>query len=77
MFSLLLSIPFSLSTLVHASAPLGNDSGRVIHGQDVPEGKYPFIVSLRYSPYSPCEYLRHHFCGGSVINDNTILTGIP
>ncbi len=50
-----------------------DDSGRIINGHDVPEGKYPFVVSLQESS-SPCHSKGEHFCGGSVINDNTILT---
>lgn len=73
---LLLFISLSLTffaALVHAK---NVDSGRVINGHDVPEGKYPFMVSIQQVK-TPCDFtneLGFHFCGGSVINDNTILT---
>lgn len=67
-----LSIILSLLALVYANAL---DSGRIINGHDVSEGKYPFIVSLQYGD-NPCNPIKAkgHFCAGSVINDNTILT---
>lgn len=73
-----LIITIIVTFLAHVYAKNGSsDSGRVVNGQDVPEGKYPFIVSLQ-SIKKPCETKTadSHFCGGSVINDNTILTGI-
>ncbi|GJQ80525.1 hypothetical protein Trydic_g12416 [Trypoxylus dichotomus] len=42
-------------------------SWRVVGGSDAPLGGYPFIVSLRSAANS-------HFCGGSIINTNYILT---
>lgn len=51
------------------------DSGRIINGQDVPDGRYPMMVSLQYMK-SPCDYSNGYepFCGGTIVNDNTILT---
>ncbi len=47
----------------------------IINGHEVPEGKYPFIVSLQ-SGDRPCGDTQpgYHFCAGTIINDNTILT---
>ncbi|KAH9408340.1 hypothetical protein TYRP_012012 [Tyrophagus putrescentiae] len=52
-----------------------DDDGRIMNGQIVPDGKYPFIASLQVSP-EPCAGTSPgaHFCGGAVINDNTVLT---
>lgn len=66
-----------LSTFLLISSAHANteDSGRVINGHDVPEGKYPFIVSLQQLNIPGVDFLgSSHFCGGSVLNDNTILT---
>ena len=41
---------------------------RIINGTVAPEGSWPFIVSLRHSAD------KGHFCGGSVIAANMILT---
>ena len=41
---------------------------RIINGAAAPEGSWPFIVSLRSSSD------HGHFCGGSVVADNLILT---
>ena len=41
---------------------------RIINGTAAPEGSWPFIVSLRHSSNNG------HFCGGSVIAGNLILT---
>ncbi|KAG5328502.1 CTR1 protein, partial [Acromyrmex charruanus] len=38
----------------------------IVGGRDAPVGKFPYQVSLRKSG--------RHFCGGSIINHNTILT---
>ncbi len=69
---------FTLSTLVKHSKCEQNDDdddGRIMNGQIVPDGKYPFIASLQVSP-EPCAGTSPgaHFCGAAVINDNTVLT---
>lgn len=46
-------------------------SGKIINGEDAKSNSYPWIVSLRLNlsgTYS------NHFCGGSIIDENTILT---
>lgn len=45
----------------------------IINGQEVPEGKYPFMVSLQVGD-TPCKEAGFHFCSGTIINDNTIMT---
>ncbi|XP_017003854.2 lectizyme [Drosophila takahashii] len=45
----------------------GFPEGRVINGQEAERGEAPYIVSLQTTSGS-------HFCGGSLINDHTVLT---
>ena len=45
---------------------------RIINGFDVAEGKWPFMVSIQY--YHNLITGTQHFCGGTILNDNTILT---
>ncbi|KAF4514269.1 UNVERIFIED_CONTAM: hypothetical protein B566_EDAN018537 [Ephemera danica] len=40
--------------------------GRVVNGTDAPPGKYPFLVSYRA--------LNSHSCGGTILNENWVLT---
>jgi secreted trypsin-like serine protease len=37
-----------------------------VNGTDAPQGKYPSLVSL--------QYFGSHSCGGSIINENWVLT---
>jgi secreted trypsin-like serine protease len=45
----------------------------VVGGTDVPDGKYPFMVTLQYEPLGPSAYDRH-FCGGTLIGPWAVLT---
>lgn len=58
-----------LSLVAFASASVVNLSGRVVGGNNAVD-KAPFIVSFQQS--TPQGY--QHFCGGSIINANWILT---
>lgn len=40
---------------------------RIINGEKAPEGRWPFMVSLTYNRTS-------HFCGATILNDDSILT---
>ncbi len=46
---------------------------QVVGGQDVPDGKYPFMVSIGYKKAGGNQYERH-FCGGSLIGPYVVLT---
>jgi trypsin len=37
-----------------------------VNGTDAPQGKYPFVVSL--------QWLGDHGCGGTILNENWVLT---
>jgi secreted trypsin-like serine protease len=45
----------------------------VIGGTDVPDGKYPFMVTLQYEPLGPTAHDRH-VCGGTLIGPQAVLT---
>jgi secreted trypsin-like serine protease len=45
----------------------------VVGGTDVPDGKYPFMVTLQYEPGGDTAYDRH-FCGGTLIGPWAVLT---
>ncbi|XP_051561996.1 trypsin-like [Myxocyprinus asiaticus] len=63
---LLLCITGSLSQLnVCGRAPLNS---RIVGGVDAPEGAWPWQVSLQSSTYGG------HFCGGSLINSEWVMT---
>ncbi|EFN87985.1 Chymotrypsin-1 [Harpegnathos saltator] len=47
---------------VHVGLP----TSQIVGGHDAPNGKFPYQVSLRLD--------NKHFCGGSIINNRTILT---
>jgi len=45
----------------------------VVGGSAVPDGKYPFMVSLQADTSNARPY-QEHFCGGSLIDRNSVLT---
>jgi secreted trypsin-like serine protease len=46
---------------------------RVVGGEPVPNGDYPFVASLGDARYGGTAYQRH-FCGASLIDSNSVLT---
>lgn len=44
--------------------------GKIVGGQDAPLHKFPFIVSLRWTNGT----INKHYCGGSIINPEWIIT---
>lgn len=61
-----LKLYFVLTGLPHTSVIDPSQSWRIVGGEDAKDGQYPFIVSIR-------QY-GSHSCGGSIINENWILT---
>ncbi|EGI68359.1 Chymotrypsin-1 [Acromyrmex echinatior] len=57
---------FTLTVACLAITAHGFPDTHIVGGRDAPVGKFPYQVSLRKSG--------RHFCGGSIINHNTILT---
>jgi trypsin len=51
--------------LFHAALPQSFDH-RIVNGTNAPQGKYPSLVSLWWFGF--------HSCGGSIINENWVLT---
>ncbi|XP_059470399.1 chymotrypsin-1-like [Neocloeon triangulifer] len=62
-FKILPFIPIFLG--ISEAATLGTES-RIVNGTDVPQGKYPFQISLKS--------LGSHSCGGSILNNEYVLT---
>ncbi|XP_031788471.1 chymotrypsin-2-like [Nasonia vitripennis] len=56
---------FIISLICLSFAVVAYAAPRIVGGQDAPDGKYPYQVSLR----APS-----HFCGGSILNSRWILT---
>lgn len=46
---------------------IAGQTGKVVGGTDAAPGAYPFVVSLRTASNA-------HFCGGSILNNNWVLT---
>lgn len=64
------TVAAAIATLAAQTAtalPLEGDiTPKIVGGQVSPDGSFPFLVSLQSSG--------RHFCGGSLLNANTILT---
>jgi len=63
----LLSISLLLSSAVSFAAPVKNFKPLIVGGEVAKQGEFPYIVSLRSKSYG-------HFCGGSLIAQNWVLT---
>ncbi len=55
------------------AADRGGYQAQVVGGTAVPDSKYPFMVSLQ-ADKSNARPHREHFCGGSLIDRNSVLT---
>jgi secreted trypsin-like serine protease len=62
-----------LSVAVPVFAADGGIQPRVVGGEPVPNGDYPFVASLGDVRYGATAY-RRHFCGASLIDRNSVLT---
>jgi secreted trypsin-like serine protease len=55
------------------AADRGVYQAKIVGGTAVPDGKYPFMVSLQ-ADKSNARLHRGHYCGGSLIDRNSVLT---
>lgn len=62
-----LGLFFYSTNLKAAHAVKKNINGKIVGGQEATVGEFPFIVSLQSRAYG-------HFCGGSLIRKNWVLT---
>jgi secreted trypsin-like serine protease len=74
----LLAIAFAVVLGLAVAVPVfatdrGMYQAQVVGGTAVPDGKYPFMVSLQ-ADTSDARPHREHFCGGSLIDRNSVLT---
>ncbi len=61
---------FAVPPALAADAPADREL-QVVGGAAVPDGKYPFMVSLQHPNIGS---LRGHFCGGTLIDADSVLT---
>jgi secreted trypsin-like serine protease len=58
---------------VPALAEDGSVEPQVVGGTPVPDGKYPFMTSIQANTSKKPPY-KEHFCGGTLIDQNSVLT---
>jgi secreted trypsin-like serine protease len=51
----------------------GSVETQVVGGTPVPDGKYPFMTSIQANTSKQSPY-KEHFCGGTLIDQNSVLT---
>ena len=75
--SYLLAIAFAIVLGLSAAVPVfaadGEYQPSIVGGDPVPEGKYPFMVSLQ-ADTSGAPASEEHFCGGTLIDSDSVLT---
>ena len=74
----LLAVALATVLGLSAAVPVFAEGGgsfqpQVVGGRPVPSGDYPFVASLGDVRYGSTAY-RRHFCGGSLIDPNSVLT---
>jgi secreted trypsin-like serine protease len=75
----LLAIVFAIALGLAAAVPVfaadkvGQYQTSVVGGDPVPDGKYPFMVSLQANT-SGASPSKEHFCGGTLIDSDSVLT---
>jgi trypsin len=73
MLVVIFGLVLGLSAAVPVFAAEGGIGPQVVGGTPVPNGDYPFVVSLGDVRYGATAY-RRHFCGASLIDQNSVLT---
>ena len=59
------------SEIIAESPPLDRPSATIVGGQDARPGEFPWQVSLQVTPLFGKGY---HNCGGSILNETTIIS---
>jgi secreted trypsin-like serine protease len=70
---LTIAVVVSLGATVPALAEDGSVEPQVVGGTPVPDGKYPFMTSIQANTSKKPPY-KEHFCGGTLIDQNSVLT---
>jgi hypothetical protein len=70
---LTIAMVVSLGATVPALAEDGSVEPQVVGGTPVPDGKYPFMTSIQANTSKKPPY-KEHFCGGTLIDQNSVLT---
>jgi secreted trypsin-like serine protease len=73
LLAVVFGLMLGLSVAVPVFAADGGVQPQVVGGTPVPKGDYPFMASLGDVKRGPTAY-RRHFCGGSLIDHNSVLT---
>jgi secreted trypsin-like serine protease len=71
--AVIFGLMLGLSLAVPVFAADGGIEPQVVGGEPVPTGDYPFVSSLGDVRYGATAY-RRHFCGASLIDNNSVLT---
>lgn len=74
LFVLVVAVALSFGVAMPVFAAVEGDiQTRIVGGTEVPDGKYAFVASVGDARFGSTAYDRH-FCGGSLIDRNSVLT---
>ena len=71
--ALAIAVVMGLGAAVPVLAQDGKVGTQVVGGEPVPNGKYPFMTSIQADTSDRSPY-KEHFCGGTLIDQNSVLT---
>jgi secreted trypsin-like serine protease len=71
--ALAIAVAMGLGAAVPVLAQDGKVGTQVVGGEPVPNGKYPFMTSIQADTSNRSPY-KEHFCGGTLIDQNSVLT---
>ncbi|GAB0091955.1 hypothetical protein DMENIID0001_068770 [Sergentomyia squamirostris] len=61
-------------TLLFVGSSLAAPEFKIVGGQEATPNEFPYMISIQDIIISDQSVLRHHFCGGSLLNENWVLT---